>query len=154
MTGLKVIEDFLACKRVAVVGVSRNPRDFTRSLFREFQKRGYDVVPVNPAVSEVEGLPCFASIRDVRPEPEAALLLTKPAVTEQAVRDCAEAGVRQVWMYRATGAGAVSAGAVSFCESSGMRVVAGECPFMFLPDTQIVHRLHGFCRKLFGKYPQ
>jgi len=33
-------------------------------------------------------------------------------------------------------------------------VVAGECPFMFLPETSWFHRFHGFCRKVSGKYPK
>jgi len=35
-----------------------------------------------------------------------------------------------------------------------MSLVAGECPFMFLPETPWFHRLHGFCRKLVGSYPE
>jgi len=52
MTTLQDIQSFLDLKRLAVVGVSRNPTDFTRVLFREFRNRGYDAVPVNPAVRE------------------------------------------------------------------------------------------------------
>jgi hypothetical protein len=57
-------------------------------------------------------------------------------------------------MYRATGAGAVSRTAVGFCQSKGIGVIEGECPFMFLPDTVWVHRVHGYCRKLFSTYPK
>ena len=56
-------------------------------------------------------------------------------------------------MYRATGKGAVDPYAVEFCEKNGIEVVVGECPFMFLPQTGFVHRLHGFCKKLTGRYP-
>jgi predicted CoA-binding protein len=154
MTTRKQIADFLSRKRLAVIGVSRNPKDFTRSLFRELVKREFDVVPVNPAVTEVDGLRCYPHVQDINPPVEGALLLTKPAITEQVVRECDAAGVRSVWMYRAAGAGAVSPGALTFCEARGISVVAGECPFMFLPDTQWPHRVHGFCRKVFGKYPR
>ena len=41
MTTIQSIQDFLGLKRLAVVGVSRDPRDFTRTLFRELQGRGY-----------------------------------------------------------------------------------------------------------------
>ncbi|HUI53747.1 MAG TPA: CoA-binding protein [Bryobacteraceae bacterium] len=153
MTTLHQIDDFLHRKRLAVVGVSRNPRDFTRSVFDELRRRNYDVVPVNPAVTEVEGIPCHASVQDITPPVEGALLMTKPAVTNNVVRECADAGIRQIWLYRAGGTGAVSPDALTFCEARGMSVVAGECPFMFFPDTQWFHRAHGFCRKLFGKYP-
>jgi uncharacterized protein len=154
VTELKDIREFLSRKRLAVIGVSRDPKDFTRMLFRELRGRGYELVPVNPNASEVEGVPCFARLADVQPPAEAALLLTASSVTDQVASDCAEAGVGLVWMYRAMGAGAVSESAVRFCESKGIRVIAGECPFMFLPGTGWFHRLHGFCRKLAGRYPR
>ncbi|MBZ5620078.1 MAG: CoA-binding protein [Acidobacteriia bacterium] len=154
MTTIQNIRDFLGLKRLAVVGVSRNPQDFTRTLFRELLRRGYDVVPVNPNLAEVEGLPCLPHVQDVSPPVEGALLLTKPSVTDQVVRECAQAGVRRVWMYRAAGAGAVSQGAVGYCQSNGIDLVEGECPFMFLEGTSWPHRLHGFCRKMLGRYPQ
>jgi predicted CoA-binding protein len=153
MATIQGIRDFLGLKRLAVVGVSRNPRDFTRTLFRELQDRGYDVVPVNPNVDLVEGLKCLSQIRDATPPVEGALLLTHPSVTELVVRECAEAGVRRVWMYRAAGGGAVSPGAVSYCQSNGIELVEGECPFMFLNGASWPHRVHGFCRQMLGRYP-
>lgn len=154
MTERECIDDFLARKRLAVVGVSRNPKDFTRILFREFKKRGYDVVPVNPAMSAVEDLPCFARVQEIQPPVEGALVMTAPAGTDQVVRDCAAAGIGRVWMYRAGGKGAVSREAVEFCRSNGIGVVPGQCPFMFFPNTQWPHRLHGFVRKIVGAYPR
>jgi len=122
-------------------------------LFREFLKRGYDAVPVNPQVSEIEGRPCFPSIGEVQPAVEAALLMTSPSVSEVVVRDCAQAGVRQVWFYRAAGTGAVSPAAVAFCAEKGIAMVDGECPFMFFPNAGLGHRIHGWCKKLMGSYP-
>jgi predicted CoA-binding protein len=154
MTTLTQIQDFLGRKRLALVGVSRDPKDFTRALFGELSRREYDVVPVNPEVIEVDGRRCYAHVADIDPPVEGALLMTRPAVTEQVVRECQAAGIHRIWMYRAAGAGAVSPGAVEFCEANGMAVVPGECPFMFLPETPWFHRLHGFCRKLVGTYPR
>jgi predicted CoA-binding protein len=154
MAAYTEIQEFLGHKRLAVVGVSRNPQDFTRSLYQELQRREYDVVPVNPGVDEVAGSRCYAHVADIQPPVDGALLCTKPAVTGQVVRECQAAGIRRIWMYRAGGTGAVSEEAVRFCEANGMSVVAGECPFMFLPETAWFHRLHGFCRKLTGKYPK
>lgn len=148
------IEDFLACKRLAMVGVSRNPKDFSAGLFRELCERGYDVVPVNPLAEEVEGRRCFSHMQDIQPQVEAALLMTPPAVTEAVAKDCVEAGIRRLWMYRAGGPGSVSAKAVEVCKQSGVDVVAGECPYMFLPGTKGVHRWHGWLRKILGSYPR
>jgi uncharacterized protein len=154
MTKLAQIQDFLGQKRLAVVGVSTRPQDFSRTLFREFRKRGYDAVPVNPAASEIDGQPCFARLADIEPPVDGALLMTSPAATDQVVRDCAGAGIKRVWMYRALGAGAVSASAVKFCEAEGITVIPGECPFMFLPEGAWFHGLHGLVKKIFGAYPR
>lgn len=148
------VDEFLTFKRFAAVGLSRNPGDFTRTLMAEFEKRAYDVVPVNPAVTEIGGKACFARVQDIVPPVEAVLVLTSAAKTDEVVRDCAAAGVTHVWMYRAGGQGAVSATAVDFCHERGMKVVAGECPFMFLPGTGLPHRVHGLIRKILGSYPR
>jgi predicted CoA-binding protein len=150
---LETIEAFLAQKRIAMVGVSREPKSFSVTLFEELSKRGYDVVPVNPMSPSVLGHPCFARVQDVQPPVDAVLIMTSPLATDTVVRDCAEAGVRRVWMYRATGQGAVTPTAVAFCRDHGIQLVAGECPFMFLPAAGAVHRLHGFVRKIIGRYP-
>lgn len=148
------IDDFLSQKRLVLVGVSRNQHDFTRGLFREFCRRGYDIVPVNPNLSEVEGRTCYRRVQDVTPPVEGVLVMTSPAATDQVVRDCAEAGVNRVWMYRAAGAGAVSKNAIEFCKSKNIGVVPGECPYMFFRDAGFIHKVHGFIRQLTGTLPK
>jgi predicted CoA-binding protein len=151
---LETIDDFLAQKRLAMVGISRDPRSFSATLFEELCRRGYDVIPVNPNAPEVLGRRCFARLQNIHPPVDAALLMTSPEITEQVVVDCAETGVHRVWMYRATGKGAVSQAAIAFCQERGIQVVPGQCPYMFLPRAETVHRLHGFLRKITGRYPQ
>ena len=151
---LEAVQNFLAQKRIAMVGVSRQPRDFSVSLFNELCRRGYDVVPVNPNASEVQGRRCYARVQEVQPPVAAALLMTSSTATNEVVRDCAAAGVRRIWMYRAGGKGAVSEEALRFCRSHNMEVVPGECPFMFLTHAGALHWIHGCIRKLTGHYPR
>ncbi|HEX9308798.1 MAG TPA: CoA-binding protein [Anaeromyxobacter sp.] len=149
------IEDarqFLSVKRIAVVGVSRNERDFSRGVVRALVERGYDVVPVNPALAAAEGLRAFPRVRDVAPPPEAALLLVPPARAEEAVRDCLIARVKRIWFHRGAGAGSASEAALALCRANGIAVVAGLCPFMALPGTSFPHRLHGLVRRAFSAH--
>ena len=143
------IADFLGRKRIAVVGVSTEPTGFSRALFKEFVARGYDVIPVNPKAEEIEGRRSFASVRDIDPRPEAVLIMTPAERTDAVVHDCADSGVDSVWMYRASGTGAVSAAAVEFCRERGIHVIPGECPYMFFPNAGI-HAVHGWFHKLFS----
>ena len=150
---LDTIHHFLEQKRLAMVGISRDPKDFSAMLFNELVRRGYEVIPVNPNAATVLDRPCYPRVQDIQPPVEAALLMTSPDVTESVVVDCAQAGVRHIWMYSAGGKGAVSLKAVSFCEEHGIHVVPGECPYMFFPHAGF-HRLHGFLRKISGHYPK
>lgn len=153
---LEAVEAFLAQKRIAMVGVSRNPKDFSIALFDELCRRGYDVVPVNPNAASIgeHGCFCFPRVQDIQPPVTAALLMTCPEVTESVVSDCAAAGIRQVWMYRAGGRGAVSPKAIAFCRAHGIEVIPGQCPFMFLSGAGGIHRFHGLVRKITGRYPR
>ena len=152
-SSLEVIEDFLAQKRIAMAGISRDQKSFSAQLFDELCRRGYDVVPVNPNATEVNGRRCFARVQDIQPPVDAALLMTSPSATEEVVNDCIAAGIRRIWMYRATGNGAVSEAALARCSEHGVHVVPGECPYMFLSKTAWYHRIHGFVRKITGHYP-
>ncbi len=146
-TMMERAREFLSHKRIALVGVSRDERDFSRMVYRELRQRGYDLAPVNPGMKELEGRPCFARLQDVTPPAEGALLFTPPSRTAQAVRDCLDARIPRVWMHRGVGAGAADPEAIAFCEAHGISVVAGLCPFMALPGAGLGHRLHGFFRR-------
>jgi uncharacterized protein len=151
---LNTIESFLSEKRIAMVGMSRERKHISSLLCEEFCRRGYDVLPVNPNAAEIMGRRCFARVQDIQPAPDAALLLTPPAVTNSVVRDCAEAGIKRIWMYRGGGQGSVSAEAVEFCRAHGIEVVPGQCPFMFLSPVRSVHRVHRFISRITGHYPR
>jgi uncharacterized protein len=139
--------DLLAGRRIALVGVSREPRDFSRMLERELRRRGLDVVPVNPAGGEVEGRPLLPRVADAVPPVDGAILLTPPARTEEAVRACLDAGVRRIWLHRGGGRGSATPEAVALCRSRGVEPVTDLCPFMAFPDAGWGHRLHGWFRR-------
>ncbi len=153
MSSMAAIRDFLAQKRIAVVGVSHDPKDFSRGLLRTLRERGYEAVAVNPHLTSADDAPCYASLIDVAPPVDGVLMMTSPAVTDEVVQECARLHIPRVWMYRAVGDGAVSPQAIEFCEEHGIAVVPGECPYMFLVGEPWFHRLHGFVRKITGAYP-
>ena len=150
---LETIESYLSQKRIAMVGISRERQNIGPALLEEFTRLGYEVLPVNPNATEIMGKHCFARVQDIHPAPNAVLILTSPTVTNSVVRDCAEAGVKYVWMYRGGGKGSVSNEAVKFCREHGMELVPGQCPFMYLEPVHGVHRFHRFIFRITGQYP-
>src|SRR5271157_4111531 len=83
MSSMATIKDFLAQKRIAVVGVSHDPKDFSRGLLRTLLQHGYDAVAVNPALQSADGAPCFGSLAQINPPVDGVLVMTSPAVTDQ-----------------------------------------------------------------------
>jgi predicted CoA-binding protein len=132
------IEDFLSRRRIALVGVSHGPKEFSRMVFRAFQQRDYDVVPVNPHARVIEDRYCFSYVQEVQPPVEAALVMTPPAVSESVVKDCLAAGVHRIWLYRKC------PGAEALCSAAGVPAIAGECPMMYLENPGWIHRIHGW----------
>ncbi len=147
------IDRFLSSKRIAFVGLSRDPSDFSRSLYREFVERGYDVVPVNPKLTELDCRPCYSHVANIMPPVEAAFIITPATASEEVVRECSRAGIKRVWLHRAAGHGAVSDKALEACEDSGIEVIAGECPLMFLSGSEFPHNVHAFVKKVTFTYP-
>lgn len=151
---LEDITKFLACKRVALVGVSRKPHHFSRALLGEFLAKGYDAVPVNPNAAEIDGHKCFARVTEITPPVEAALLLTGTSdATVQAVRECSEADVHHIWVYKPVKNGKDDTQSLEFCRLRGAALIEGHCPFMFLPHPALIHRVHRFVSRVSGHYP-
>lgn len=140
------VQGFLSARRVALVGHSRDSKDFSRRLDDELRGRGYDVVPVHPDGGERDGRTCFRTVGEIRPPVDAALVLVPPARAESVARDCLDAGVRHVWFHRGGGPGSASPAALALCASRGVEPVVDLCPMMVLPGAGWIHRLHGWFR--------
>lgn len=122
---------FLTHTRVALIGLSRNPADFSHAVRTEMETKGYEIVGVGKGTT-------LASLPN---PPKAALLMVPAAVSLDVVRDCAAAGVEAIWFHRGAGAGAASPEAIAAARAAGMLVVTDACPLMYLG-----HGLHGVHR--------
>ena len=105
---------FLASRRVAVTGVSRTPKEHgSNTVYKRLRERGYEVFAVNPNAQQVEGDRCYPNLASIPGGVEAVVIGTRPSIGEATMRECAELGIRQVWMHRGPGAGSVSAAAAA-----------------------------------------
>lgn len=133
---------FLANKRIAVTGVSRNPAGHgSNAVYKRLRERGYDVFAVNPNADSVEGDPCYHSLKDIPGGVDAVVLATSPKATEDTMRECAELGIRQTWMHRSVGEGSVCDEATVYGRDHGITVIDGGCPLMFPPTADFGHKI-------------
>lgn len=133
-------EEFLAQRRIAVAGVSRDSKQTANAIYRRLRDAGYEVAPVNPSAKEVEGDVCYPSIGALPDRPDGVLIVTTPAVAVDVARQCIGAGVERVWMHRSFGTGSVSDEAAVLCREAGIAVLDGGCPMMFLEPVDVAHR--------------
>ena len=136
---------FLANRRVAVTGVSRTPKDHgSNSVYERLRERGYQVFAVNPNATHVEGDRAYPNLKSIPGGVDAVVIGTRPEYAPETVRECAELGVKYVWMHRGIGPGSVSAGATAFGRQHGITVIDGGCPLMFRPTSDLGHRVIRF----------
>lgn len=147
--------DFLAQKRIAVVGVSRTPAGHGGNVvYKRLRDRGYTVFAVNSQAETVEGDACYHDLASIPGGVDAVVIATPPAAAEAVARECHDLGITRVWMHRSFGKGSVSQGATDFCRSNGMTAIAGGCPLMYGPTADTGHRCMRWLIGLMGGIPK
>lgn len=150
MVSISVIDDFLAQQRLAFVGASHDPKEFSAAVYRELKRHGYELSPVNPHAEEVDGDRCYPSVRDLPPGIDGAIVMVPPAASEAVVQECIDAGIPRIWLHQGAGPSAATPEAVALCRDHGIEVVDGACPMMFFDDATWFHRLHRWGREKTG----
>ena len=146
---------FLANKRIAVTGVSRQPQGHgSNAVYKRLRDRGYDVFAVNPNADEVEGDRCFHDLREIPGGVDAVVIATRPEAAEATMRECADLGIHHAWMHRAFGAGSVCNEATVYGREHGITVIDGGCPLMFDPTADVGHKVMRFVFTRTGKVPK
>lgn len=149
MTSKKLVEDFVAEKNIAVVGVSHTGKGFGYAAYKELKSKGYNVYPVNPNAHEIDGEKCYPSLLALTGKVNAALLVVPPFAAREVVKDADSAGIKKIWMQQ----GSESEEAVTFCEETGIDVVQKECILMFTEPSAFIHRAHKWVNGLVGRLP-
>jgi predicted CoA-binding protein len=146
---------FLARKRVAVTGVSRHPENHgSNVVYKRLGERGYDVFAVNPNAEQVEGDRSYHDLRSIPGRVDAVVIATRPEVAEDTMRECADLGIKHVWMHRGPGAGSVSKEAADYGRRHGIAVIDGGCPCMFGPTADPGHKAMRVVLTLTGNVPR
>lgn len=156
MTAIRpAASEFLAHQRIAVTGVSRQPRDHGGNIiYRRLRDRGYQVFAINPNADQVEGDQCYHNLASVPDGVEAVVIATRPETAEATMRECIELGIKQVWMHRSFGAGSVSEPATELGREHGITVINGGCPLMFGPTADVGHKIMRVVLGWTGKLPK
>ena len=115
------VHDFLAQKRIAVAGVSRqnSHHPVGNLIYQHLKATGHDVFAVNPHMQAFEDDRCYPNLQSIPNGVDGVVIVTRPDATKQIVHDCSEAGVKRVWMHQSTRKGSsVSPEPVEYCSNT------------------------------------
>jgi predicted CoA-binding protein len=147
------VAEFLRGKRIAVAGVSREPRHAANVIYRKLRDCRYEAFPINPNASEVEGVRCYPDLGSVPGPIDGIVVATRPDVAIELVRQSSERGVRRIWFHRSFGQGSVADAAVRECQALGLQCIVGGCPLMYCEPVDFGHRCMRWWLRWLGRVP-
>ena len=115
----------LAPASVAVVGAGRRPGSVGRVILHNIVSGGFSgpVYAVNPAVAELDGVPCVPSAAALPGEVDLAIIATPAAAVTGIAEECGQRGVKGLVVLAAGLDGAARAELLGICRRHGMRMV-------------------------------
>ena len=121
MTPLEILETY---KTFAVVGLSDNPGRPSHSVATFLQGCGYQIVPVNPNLTEALGETCYPDLRSIPFPIEVVDIFRRSDQVGPIVEDAIAIGAKAVWMQ----IGVINEKAAARASAAGLEVVMDRCP--------------------------
>jgi len=118
-----LVKDFLKQKKFAVVGSFRDQSKYAYKILKTLIKKNYEVYPVNPRLSDVEGMKCYKRISDIPVNIDVVNVVTPPFVSEKIAKECQEKTIKRVWLQP----GAENENVIKFCRDNNIDIIYGLC---------------------------
>jgi len=151
MVTIKLIEDFISNKEIAVIGTSTNKKKFGFIIFDSLRKNHFTPFPINPNAAEIDGVKCYADVASLPASVKAVIFVTKPDVTDKIAADIKDnKNIEYLWFQP----GSTNKTTIETVKTYGKNIIYGECILMFLKSSGFPHSMHRFFKKMFGSFPK
>lgn len=107
----------------AVVGASTSPDKWGYRVYKELQRHGYRVYPVNPRATQIDDDRCYPSLAALPEQPDVVSVIIPPKLGLALADEAASVGIKRLWFQP----GAASTENVAHASALGLRAVAGAC---------------------------
>ena len=144
------IDSFLSSQKIAIAGVSRDPKKFGHQVFLKLQEKGYEVYPINPATDSIAGMPCFRSVASLPLNVHSLVIITPKKSTRDVVSEAIAKGIDNIWIQQMSD----TPEAINLARSHPINLVTKECVFMHVEPVEGIHKFHRTIRRLFGFFPK
>ncbi|MDQ0884386.1 CoA-binding protein [Peribacillus sp. V2I11] len=110
-------------KRIAVVGLSNNPERTSYMVSKAMQESGYEIIPVNPAVSEVLGVKAVKALKDIEGHVDIVNVFRRSEFLPEIAKEFAEIDADIFWAQL----GVENEEAYNFLKEKGYTVIMNRC---------------------------
>ena len=114
-------------KTVAMIGASANTLRPSYTVFSYLRTQTpFEVAPINPTISEIDGVPAYSSLgayATAHGAPDIVDVFRKPSELVAVVREAIDAGAKVVWFQY----GVINQEAIDLADRAGMDVVVDRC---------------------------
>ncbi len=110
-------------KRIAVVGLSDNPERTSYMVSQAMQNAGYEIIPVNPTVSEVLGVKAVATLKDVEGHVDIVNVFRRSEFLPDVAREFTEIDADIFWAQ----SGLENQEAYDYLTEKGYTVIMNRC---------------------------
>jgi hypothetical protein len=119
-------------------------------VYRDLKKNGYDVYPVNPRATDIDGGKCFATVTDLPADVRHLLILTPKKDTDAVLREAINKGITNIWVQQMS----ETAETIKIAEEFNVELIYKKCIYMFAEPVSGLHKFHRTLVKIFGKLPK
>lgn len=147
------IQSFLAIKNIAVIGLSRDPKDFSRTISADLERLGYKIIPINPNTNEIAGEKCYANLTSAEEKIEGILVFTRKEGVK-VIEEAISLGIKHIWLRNFYTSAKELVDLQNRCNAQDINFVFGYCPYMFLQGDKFPHNIHKFISKATLNYPK
>ncbi len=117
------IEAILNFRNIAVVGVSDDPTRPSHSVASFLAKHGYNVIPVNPKLTQWEGKKCYPDLLSIPGSVDVVDIFRRSEFVPPIVDEAIKIKAKAVWMQE----GIVNEKAAEKAREAGIEVVMDKC---------------------------
>ncbi len=146
----KSIDAFLSSRKIAIAGVSRDPKKFGHQVFKQLKEKGFEVYPINPNTDSLAGTPCFRSVSSLPLHVHNLLIITPKKQTRDVVAEAMSKGIDNIWIQQMSD----TPEAIELTKAHTVNLVTGACILMHTDPVTGIHKFHRSLARLFGFYPK
>ena len=117
------IRQMLAEHTWAVVGATQNEDKFGYKILMRLRSGGYETYAVNPMYQEIEGAPCYESLKALPVVPACIDMVVSPKRADPFIDEAADLGIKYIWFQPGT----FDDDVIQYAEKKGLLPVYHHC---------------------------